>query len=87
MLFAAGFDRWIFGHEMGVTSVIGCGLIVGSALWAALTKKEKEEKMPSDAEHGHGALEMEEGVPMLRDGRNSNEEEDAEESTGFLPGR
>lgn len=34
MLFAAGFDKWVFGHEMGVVSLLGCGLIVGSALWA-----------------------------------------------------
>ncbi|CAK7202297.1 hypothetical protein SEUCBS139899_005019 [Sporothrix eucalyptigena] len=39
MLFAAGFDRFVFGHEMGPTSLGGCGLIIGSALWAALSKK------------------------------------------------
>ncbi|KAH6613358.1 hypothetical protein F5144DRAFT_596712 [Chaetomium tenue] len=42
MLFAAGFDKWVFGHEMGVVSLLGCGLIVGSALWAALGKKKGE---------------------------------------------
>lgn len=42
MLFAAAFDRWVFGHRMGVVSLLGCGLIVGSALWAALGKKKKK---------------------------------------------
>lgn len=39
MLFAAGFDRFIFGHEMATMSLVGCGLVIGSALWAALAKK------------------------------------------------
>ncbi|KAI1139822.1 hypothetical protein F5Y05DRAFT_412003 [Hypoxylon sp. FL0543] len=41
MLFAAAFDRWIFGHIMGWMSLTGCGLIIGSALWVALTKKDE----------------------------------------------
>ncbi|KAK0634924.1 hypothetical protein B0T17DRAFT_483134 [Bombardia bombarda] len=41
MLFAAGFDRWVFGHRMGAVSLVGCGLILGSAMWAALSKMEK----------------------------------------------
>ncbi|KAK0626783.1 hypothetical protein B0T14DRAFT_406174, partial [Immersiella caudata] len=67
MLFAAGYDKFIFGHEMGFISLVGCGLIAGSALWAALSKKGKEEEK-HDAEHGNrnGGVEMEEGVPMLR---------------------
>lgn len=40
MLFASAFDRWVFGVEMGALSVVGCGLIIGSAMWAALSKKE-----------------------------------------------
>ncbi|CAK7227760.1 hypothetical protein SBRCBS47491_006677 [Sporothrix bragantina] len=44
MLFAAGFDRFVFGHEMGPTSLVGCGLIIGSALWAALSKKPAQDK-------------------------------------------
>ncbi|KAK4173497.1 putative AAA family ATPase pontin [Triangularia setosa] len=42
MLFAAGFDRWVFGHTMGVWSVMGCALILGGAMWAALGKKKAE---------------------------------------------
>ncbi|KAK4453713.1 hypothetical protein QBC34DRAFT_475673 [Podospora aff. communis PSN243] len=68
MLFAAGYDRWVFGHEMGMLSLVGCGLIVGSALWAALSKKDKEEKHDAEQGVGNGGVEMEEGVPMLRRG-------------------
>ncbi|KAK1826332.1 hypothetical protein QBC39DRAFT_269230 [Podospora conica] len=57
MLFAAGFDRWVFGVRMGVVSLAGCGLIVGSALWAALSKKEEGERRKEGG--------LEEGVPML----------------------
>lgn len=49
MLFAAFFDRFVFGHVMGWVSLTGCGLIVGSALWAALSK-QKESKIIDDAE-------------------------------------
>lgn len=79
MLFAAGFDKWIFGNEMGIMSVIGCGLIVGSALWAALSKKDKEEEK-HDTEQGIGGVEMEEGVPMLRARRGDLSEDDEEET-------
>ncbi|KAK4140080.1 uncharacterized protein C8A04DRAFT_32439, partial [Dichotomopilus funicola] len=59
MLFAAGFDKWVFGHEMGVVSVVGCGLIVGSALWAALSRQKKggsgeEGRKEGDVEGGLG---------------------------------
>lgn len=66
MLFAAGFDRYVFGHEMGALSLIGCGLIIGSALWAVLTKKEETGKV-RDRERGDmEGLTAQEGVPMLR---------------------
>lgn len=66
MLFAAGFDKWVFGHEMGALSLIGCGFIVGSALWVALTKKEQDKARPgADVEARAGGTM--EGEPMLRD--------------------
>ncbi|KAI1449361.1 hypothetical protein F5Y02DRAFT_413872 [Annulohypoxylon stygium] len=52
MLFAAGFDRWVFNHSMGWMSLTGCGLIVGSALWVALTKKEEKKNDTGDMETG-----------------------------------
>ncbi|KAK4235944.1 hypothetical protein C8A03DRAFT_17362 [Achaetomium macrosporum] len=85
MLFAAGFDRWVFGHRMGVVSVVGCGLIVGSALWAALGKKTA----PAPGEEGgrrerrgdverDGSSGGEEAVPMLDDDPGDEEEEEDE---------
>ncbi|KAK0706722.1 hypothetical protein B0T26DRAFT_743893 [Lasiosphaeria miniovina] len=71
MLFAAGFDKWVFGHEMGVISLIGCTLIVGSALWAALAKKEPAKKAG-------------ESVPMLRDNGGEDEQEDDEDGAFVL---
>ncbi|KAK3387705.1 hypothetical protein B0H63DRAFT_163868 [Podospora didyma] len=82
MLFAAGFDKWVFGHEMSVVSVVGCGLIVGSALWAALAKKE-QEKTPvgDDVEQSHNnGVEMEEGVPMLFRGHETDEDNEDEDA-------
>lgn len=78
MLFAAGFDRWVFGVRMGVVSLGGCGLIVGSALWAALSKKEggeggKERGMVED---------VEEGVPMLGVGGEEGGEDEEEGEGG-----
>ncbi|KAB5585449.1 hypothetical protein GE09DRAFT_946078 [Coniochaeta sp. 2T2.1] len=76
MLFAAGFDRWVFGHEMGLLSLIGCGLIIGSALWAVLTKKEEPRRRERDREVGN--VEEVEGVPMLRGGGSEDDDGDDE---------
>ncbi len=54
MLFAAGFDRFVFGHQMGPTSLGGCGLIIGSALWAALSKKPTQPKPTTEQTGGGG---------------------------------
>ncbi|TPX10548.1 uncharacterized protein E0L32_008434 [Thyridium curvatum] len=80
MLFAAAFDKWIFGHEMGVISVIGCGMIVGSALWVALSKKAPVvQDSPAVAEAGQIGMER---VPMLADTDDEEEEQDEDESDG-----
>ncbi|KAK4122849.1 hypothetical protein N657DRAFT_575077 [Parathielavia appendiculata] len=89
MLFAAGFDRWVFGHQMGVVSLVGCGLIVGSALWAALGKKQGsgQGRKEGDVERGErdgDGMGSEEGMPML-DGVGVDREEEVED--GGLPGR
>lgn len=39
MLWTAGFDRLVFGNDMHWTSVVGCGLIVGGAVFIALQPK------------------------------------------------
>ncbi|KAI8960852.1 hypothetical protein F5Y11DRAFT_349055 [Daldinia sp. FL1419] len=81
MLFAAAFDRWILGNSMGLTSLTGCGLIVGSALWVVSMKKEtkKADGYEDDVERGDMAVVVStnnEAAPMLcedmdedRDGR------------------
>ncbi|KAK6955542.1 hypothetical protein Daesc_003182 [Daldinia eschscholtzii] len=70
MLFAAAFDRWVFGNIMGWVSFIGCGLIIGSALWVVLTKKETKNTgdCETDAERGEitaAASTDNESSPML----------------------
>ncbi|KAK4188802.1 putative AAA family ATPase pontin [Podospora australis] len=76
MLFAAGFDRWVFGHTMGLISVIGCGLILGGAMWAALGKKTPGATVVKAEEER-----VEEGLPMLarRDGEDDQEDDEEEE--------
>ncbi|KAI5923757.1 hypothetical protein F4810DRAFT_192060 [Camillea tinctor] len=78
MLFAAAFDRWVFGTAMGWASLLGCGLIVGSAAWVALTKGEGRERVDVESRgEGEG-----EGVSMLR----GEEEEDEGEEEGVYYG-
>ncbi|KAK3988166.1 hypothetical protein QBC44DRAFT_105987 [Cladorrhinum sp. PSN332] len=94
MLFAAGFDRWVFGHHMGVVSVLGCGLILGGAMWAALGKKNKGGGGGGGGGGGVvksgdvESLDGEEGVPML----GGDDEEEQEQDEGVIelevsPGR
>ncbi|KAI0384908.1 hypothetical protein F5Y04DRAFT_223038 [Hypomontagnella monticulosa] len=84
MLFAAAFDRFVFGHVMGWVSLSGCGLIVGSALWAALSKKEEAKTVDdaeSEAERGVvaiAAMADSEAAPMLI------EELDGDEGDGIM---
>jgi len=83
MLFAAGFDRWVFGHYMGVFSLLGCGLIVGSALWAALAKKEAPRGENAGKMDGNGDVERGEEVePMLGGVEGSESEEDGLREVG-----
>ncbi|KAI1780660.1 hypothetical protein F4818DRAFT_396416 [Hypoxylon cercidicola] len=76
MLFAAAFDRYIFGQVMGWTSLAGCGLIVGSALWVAFTKKEKPKEVEGDVERAVAAAAAapadSESAPMLSDDADVN---------------
>ncbi|KAI2783977.1 hypothetical protein F4815DRAFT_456301 [Daldinia loculata] len=80
MLFAAGFDRWVFGNSMGWISLTGCGLIVSSALWVVLTKKETRKNGDyEDVERGDIAVVTStdsENAPMLCEDvdRDTNEE-------------
>lgn len=64
MLFAASFDRWVFGHRMGFTSFAGCTLILGSAIGVILTKKAPTSKFDDVERQGNLTGEVEES-PML----------------------
>ncbi|KAK8038949.1 transport protein [Apiospora rasikravindrae] len=73
MLFSAGFDRWLFGEHMGWVTIVGCALIVGSALWVVVTKDNGgREQEGGDGETGrpqqmreYGSDVVEEGVVLL----------------------
>ncbi|KAF9870510.1 duf6 domain-containing protein [Colletotrichum karsti] len=67
MLFAAGFDRFIFGNVMGWVSLAGCGLIIGSALWVVLTKRPPPPKRETVADVEVANVRDTEAVPMLAD--------------------
>ncbi|KAK6071410.1 integral membrane protein DUF6 [Seiridium cupressi] len=69
VLFAAGFDRLVFGQTMGWLSVAGCGMVVGSALWVAIGDSEAsggQKDLVGDLEaRGVGATTGGEDMPML----------------------
>lgn len=75
MLFAAAFDKWVFGLEMGALSLVGCGLIIGSALWVALSKKENVMK-DDRADIEVAATQVAEAVPMLAELEDDEEDEE-----------
>ncbi|PFH57155.1 hypothetical protein XA68_15429 [Ophiocordyceps unilateralis] len=48
MLFAVVFDRWVFGHRMQLMSVLGCALILGSAVGVVVfVRKPSPSPVPS----------------------------------------
>lgn len=74
MLFAVSFDRWVFGHRMGVMSAMGCILILGSAIWVVLTKKPPAPKTADDVERQGNLVGESEGSPMLLNAGGTAEE-------------
>ncbi|KAI0192628.1 hypothetical protein EV127DRAFT_336571 [Xylaria flabelliformis] len=70
MLFAAGFDRFVWGTTMGWVSATGCAMIIAGAVWVAAGKSgavnEKRSEDNVDVERaaamGPGGIES---VPML----------------------
>ncbi len=82
MVFAAGFDRWVFGHRMGGWSLLGCGLVVGGALWVVFGRQEgrvEGGKREGDVESGGRGGGDEEGIPMLVVGEESDSESESED--------
>ncbi|KAF4441898.1 hypothetical protein F53441_11858 [Fusarium austroafricanum] len=66
MLFAASFDRWVFGHQMDFMSGAGCTLILGSAIGVVMLKRPPPPKVPLHDVERRGNLDGEmEGSPML----------------------
>ncbi|ROT42483.1 hypothetical protein SODALDRAFT_326640 [Sodiomyces alkalinus F11] len=91
MIFAAAFDRWVFGATMGWTSLVGSGLIIGGALYMVLCKdKALQQNEGADIEaaaaaradvRGAGDVRDSEAVPMLMDvDRNDSTDDEDEES-------
>ncbi|RYC55985.1 hypothetical protein CHU98_g10224 [Xylaria longipes] len=68
MLFAAGFDRFVWGTRMGWVSATGCAMIIAGAIWVAAGKngavkgKGGEDDVERAAAVAAGGIE---GVPML----------------------
>lgn len=65
MLFAVGVDRWVFGHVMGVMSVAGCSLILGSAITIMIMKSSSPMPRVEDVERRGNEYGEAEGSPML----------------------
>jgi hypothetical protein len=53
MLFALGFDRFIFGQTPGAWSIIGSTLILGSAIYMAM-QKDKGSTRTNETRTGAG---------------------------------
>ncbi|KAI1750571.1 hypothetical protein F4782DRAFT_242584 [Xylaria castorea] len=72
MLFAAGFDRFVWGTTMGWVSATGCAMIIAGAVWVATGKSGAVNEKGSEGEDnrdieraaavGIGGIES---VPML----------------------
>jgi drug/metabolite transporter (DMT)-like permease len=60
MLFALLFDRWVFGTVPGVWSLLGSGLILGSAIYVAVQKGVARDGRAVGQEAEVGLLEDEE---------------------------
>ncbi|TQS33704.1 hypothetical protein Golomagni_05940 [Golovinomyces magnicellulatus] len=67
MIFAASFDRWVFGNKMGLMSFLGCALILGSAISVVLMKRPPSLQKPSDVEGQRNITREPEASPMLAD--------------------
>ncbi|KAI1427586.1 hypothetical protein F5Y12DRAFT_737352 [Xylaria sp. FL1777] len=61
MLFAAGFDRFVWGTTMGWMSLTGCAMIITGAVWVAVGK-EGPMKGAGGQDEGDARIE---GIPML----------------------
>lgn len=49
MLFAVAFDKWVFEHDMGFMSFVGCALILGSAVGVVFVRRPPSPSSPSSS--------------------------------------
>ena len=77
MLFALAFDKLVFDTTLGALSIVGSGLILGSALYTAVQQephKHAENKARADEDEEIGLTNYEEAHALLgTEGRPSNE--------------
>lgn len=65
MLWTAAFDRFFLGQTMHWLSLLGCALIVGSAVWVvAMPKPENKHSEAGDVENFAGLRAQETGVTV-----------------------
>jgi len=76
MIFALAFDKLIWGTTPGIPSVIGSSLILGSAIYVAMNKREVVDK-GLEREGGQGDGDEERG--LIDSGMGGEEEEEEEE--------
>ena len=73
MLFALGFDKFIFGQTPGATSIIGSTLILGSAIYMAMQRDGSTKGNNEEASPGHNRDE-EEGLMAAIEGEGGEAE-------------
>ncbi|KAI1363235.1 hypothetical protein F5Y08DRAFT_340862 [Xylaria arbuscula] len=72
MLFAAGFDRLVWGTELGWVSITGCAMIITGAVWVAVGKDGVVKATPAQDDVEARI----EGIPMLRLEEHEDEDDD-----------
>lgn len=72
MLFAAGFDRLVWGTELGWVSLAGCAMIITGAVWVAVGK-DGTVKTAAAQDDIESRIE---GIPMLRLEEHEDQDED-----------
>ncbi|KAI0427977.1 hypothetical protein F5Y09DRAFT_14151 [Xylaria sp. FL1042] len=71
MLFAAGFDRVVWGTTMGWMSLTGCAMIITGAVWVAVGKEEAKKGAA-----GQDDIDARiEGIPMLEREREDQDDD------------
>lgn len=73
MLFALSFDKLIFGHTPDIMSIVGCSLILSSAIVVALrrgsgdSQQQKEDSVISTSNNEEGRQSLTDDVEQSED--------------------